>query len=124
LVKTDPRVVSSYSFLASFSSSSELNIPVTNKPKILPRRFVVGIAPRTVLRAKSEMSLASSRVVAAASIGMDTLLRLTVFTLLLIDLDMVFPFVMGPIRDIGGGIPQGYIAECYILNPRKKLKTL
>jgi hypothetical protein len=59
------------------------------------------------LRARSDISLASSRVVAAASIGMDTLLRLTVFTLLLIDLDMVFPFVMGPIRDIGGVSPKG-----------------
>jgi hypothetical protein len=66
-----------------------------------------------VLSARSDISLASSRVVAAASIGMDTLLRLTVFTLFLIDLDIVFPFVMGPIRDIGGYPPRVHSGMLY-----------
>ena len=59
--------------------------------------------------------------VAAASIGMDTLLRVTVFTLLLIDLDIVISFCNGSHSGHRGGIPQGYIAECYIPDPRAKI---
>ncbi len=100
----------------------EVDSAVRDMEKRLPSRFVVEVEQRKVLRAESEIYLASYMVVGDTAIGIDTQLRLTVFELLLIDLDMVFSFCNGSHSGHRGGIPQGYIAECYILNPREILK--